>query len=479
MAELDAHIRHLNAADEKLVRFTIGKASMESLAVANRRDFEDLAQDVLRGPDLRNILGYYSRSPGSGFYICEYGGLFVGLIALDVPSTSSDAERTDGKSASEDASPIAVIRHLYVDEPYRSTGVQEDLLSHALRVAFEANPALRVVKAHQSPLHPYVRQCLQDASFTFEENTQKVGVLRWQLDILKDVPSLVENLEVFDWTDCVPSYADSWVDPRGAILAAVEKASAGTLQVVIDSIDTLCSDVGSVSETCKFLGELYARIRARPIPSRLILHATRPSKLVPLLSQPSFSPSFTQLIAHPPVLLTHLAKDYLTPPPPASRKAKFWSAFLPLSERTHDVDRLVYGASGEGAGSATEIVVEILIRGGEGSGRKRGIERELEGWTLVDGPCDLTKLESLRGLWGKKTIEEAAPDPTQNVSFNLNLTSSQQEQRAQVPLPYAHEGKRHDDDDENNVPNATPAIFYDPDSADDIDDDDPDEDLDI
>ena len=66
---------------------------------------------------------------------------------------------------------------------------------------------------------------------------------------------------------------------------------------------------------------------------------------------------------------------------------------------------------------------------------------------------------------------QAPPDPTQNLSFNVNLTPSQQESRARVPLPYAHEGK---------PPEIhTSSIIYDPDSADDIDDDDPDEDLDI
>jgi len=40
-------------------------------------------------------------------------------------------------------------------------------------------------------------------------------------------------------------------------------------------------------------------------------------------------------------------------------------------------------------------------------------------------------------------FHQAAPNPTQNVPFNLNLTPSQQESRAQVPLPYVHEGKYH------------------------------------
>lgn len=37
MVEPIARIRPFQASDDKLVRFTIGKATMESLAVANRR----------------------------------------------------------------------------------------------------------------------------------------------------------------------------------------------------------------------------------------------------------------------------------------------------------------------------------------------------------------------------------------------------------------------------------------------------------
>lgn len=35
---------------------------------------------------------------------------------------------------------------------------------------------------------------------------------------------------------------------------------------------------------------------------------------------------------------------------------------------------------------------------------------------------------------------QEAPDPTKNLSFNLSLTESQQASRAQVPLPYEHDG---------------------------------------
>jgi elongator complex protein 5 len=84
--------------------------------------------------------------------------------------------------------------------------------------------------------------------------------------------------------------------------------------------------------------------------------------------------------------------------------------------------------------------------------------------------------------------QNPAADPTTNLSFSLNLTPSQQAARAQVPLPYAHQGHLYTVLQPLKAdcvlliggdPKVQGAIYYDPDSADDIDDDDPDEDLDI
>lgn len=173
----------------------------------------------------------------------------------------------------------------------------------------------------------------------------------------------------------------------------------------------------------------------------------------------------------------------------------------------------MFGPGGEGSGSQ-ECAVEVLVRGGaDGAGRRRGVERVLEGWPFAaGGACELRELESLKSLWAKRPVFEVslgsilpiyigsgsvfgaqtqgAPDPTQNLSFNLNLTPEQQRSRAQVPLPYAHEGMVQvvtwpnvADVKSSGKPvgqTHTPAaILYDPDSADDLDDDDPDEDLDI
>ncbi|KAJ7492565.1 hypothetical protein FB451DRAFT_1551896 [Mycena latifolia] len=313
-----------------------------------------------------------------------------------------------------------------------------------------------------------------------------VGIIRQLLDDVKEHALLfcllhssllslqAPHVETYDLLDNVPGYNDNYVDPRQRIQAAVENAPSGPLDFIIDSVDTLSSDIGSVSETYKFLHELITLIRGRSSASRLIVHALSPSPLLPLLAQPGFSSSLTQVISHPPLLLVHLSTEYLTLPPPLSPEAKFWGIFLPVSERGEESERLIFGPGGEGTGGHDELVIEVIVRGdGEGS-RRRGVDRTLQGWSLTRGLCPLSELNALKSLWSRSVAEPTIVDPTQNVSFNLNLTPSQQNSRAQVPLPYVHEGKPVE-----KQPPVSAAIFYDPDSADDLDDDDPDEDLDI
>ncbi|PIL32016.1 hypothetical protein GSI_06720 [Ganoderma sinense ZZ0214-1] len=289
-----------------------------------------------------------------------------------------------------------------------------------------------------------------------------------------------DRILVVDKTASVPGYDDASHSEQDRVpglkkelLETIRSAPPGPLSVVIDSVDTLCSDIGSLSETARLLSEALALVREREGSSRLVLHALALSPLFPLLNQTRFSPSLTHLTAHPSALLMHLASAYLTPPPPLSPDEKFWGVFIPISERHYESEKLVFGPGGEGSGSPAEFVVEVLVRGGvDNAGRRRGTQRVLEGWSAALGsPCELHQLESLKALWSKKNVIEvqSAPDPTQDLSFNLNLTLEQQRSRSQVPLPYAHEGK----------PQAAGAILYDPDSADDLDDDDPDDDLDI
>jgi elongator complex protein 5 len=137
------------------------------------------------------------------------------------------------------------------------------------------------------------------------------------------------------------------------------------------------------------------------------LHIASPSPLIPLLTSSSLSSSLVHLITHPPKLISHLATSYLTLPPPASPPAKFWGIFIPISERDGESDRLVFGPGGDGGVlDIEELVVEVVLRGGEDSlGRRKRVERTLEGWSGHD-PCMLTELESLRHIWNRKPVDE-------------------------------------------------------------------------
>ncbi|KAI8995579.1 hypothetical protein BD414DRAFT_479937 [Trametes punicea] len=358
------------------------------------------------------------------------------------------------------------------------------LLSSAIAHPARNQHVLLLQSSSAQTCLPVLREVVKQAVERARETTVLFSFLYPPSSFIDDVsPAHPDRVLVVDRTDKIPGY-DGELDAKGhvaaslrsALLEPLRSAPAGALNVVIDSVDTLLSDIGSVSEAARLLSEFLSIVLERGGTSRLILHALAPCPILPILTQTRFSSSLTHLIAHPTALLTHLASAYLTPPPPLSAPEKFWSVFIPISERHYESERLVFGPGGEGSG-LQEFAVEVLVRGGaDSSGRRRGVERVFEGWSpSLGGPCELRELDSLKVLWSKKPASElpSAPDPTQNLSFNLNLTPEQQRSRAQVPLPYAHEGKT-----TAQAPSPA-AILYDPDSADDLDDDDPDEDLDI
>ncbi|KAK3104437.1 hypothetical protein FSP39_002012 [Pinctada imbricata] len=71
--------------------------------------------------------------------------------------------------------------------------------------------------------------------------------------------------------------------------------------------------------------------------------------------------------------------------------------------------------------------------------------------------------------------EDNSVDPTANLTFNLSLTDKEKEARSNVVLPYT---KQQEIDSQGNSPGEG-KIFYQPDEADDFDEEDPDDDLDI
>jgi hypothetical protein len=126
------------------------------------------------------ITTHYSRSPASGFWIIDYEDKFVGLIAIDA-SVEEDSSSKSKKSKAT-TSETATIRHFYVQEPYPTSGVQDDLLSHAVTHCFNLKSAIvQQINAPDSPLVPYVRKSLKEAGFILEKNTETVGVFGWKL----------------------------------------------------------------------------------------------------------------------------------------------------------------------------------------------------------------------------------------------------------------------------------------------------------
>jgi elongator complex protein 5 len=239
--------------------------------------------------------------------------------------------------------------------------------------------------------------------------------------------------------------------------------------LVVDSVETIASDFGSTAKTIGFLSSLLSSVKDRSPSARLVLHVnasllSEHADVLPMLLSSRLSPNLFHVIAHPPILLQHLSESYSTPLLPLSSPEKFWLVFTPFAARGPgmEAERLVFGSSGDG-GSGSEVVFEVLSQGGHESGgtsRKTtgGVDRALEGWK--DGvPCLLSDLTSLASLFKQSATlsevsffliflaqlahsdtQDATPDPTKNLPFNLGLTSKQQQQRAQVPLPYAHEG---------------------------------------
>jgi elongator complex protein 5 len=176
---------------------------------------------------------------------------------------------------------------------------------------------------------------------------------------------------------------------------------------VIDSVDTLASNIGTHTRTLTLISSILSLLRARTQPSRLVLHIddSLAPGLAPQLVQTRLSPSLAHLSVHPIALLKHVATTYLTPPPPLTPLERYWRIFAPIAARPAESERLVFGPEGTGCPSAREMIVDILMRGGGdasgANGRTRGAERVFEAWTEA-GACELSDLGALKDVYSRK-----------------------------------------------------------------------------
>jgi hypothetical protein len=123
---------------------------------------------------MRNPAGYYTRSgtAGRGLWLLDFGDKFIGLVALD--RESSDGEGNSGKGGD-----TATVRHLYVEEAYRSTEVQDDLLRHALGVAFGVPDVQRVV-LRSDGVQRYVDECAKRCALRAVDRGDAFGLRGWR-----------------------------------------------------------------------------------------------------------------------------------------------------------------------------------------------------------------------------------------------------------------------------------------------------------
>lgn len=75
------------------------------------------------------------------------------------------------------------------------------------------------------------------------------------------------------------------------------------------------------------------------------------------------------------------------------------------------------------------------------------------------------------------TTDDNQPDPTANLTFNLNLTDKEKKDRSRQVLPHIKIQNTPQEDETKSGGGG--QIFYEPDDADDFDEEDPDDDLDI
>ncbi|KIO19378.1 hypothetical protein M407DRAFT_246187 [Tulasnella calospora MUT 4182] len=299
--------------------------------------------------------------------------------------------------------------------------------------------------------------------------------------------SISQRTTMLDWTGYIPGYEDETTagnsNPQQPMLDAIEKNLEQPLTILIDSIDTFRSDIESTSSTCLFVGEILEALSKSQHPtSRLVLPIPSQSLLLPHLTSTSISQNLTLLVLHSPYLVAHLSQSYLTSPPldSAHPSDKFWSLFLPAAQRGEG-EKLVLSGEGGAYRKMHEGIVEVVIRGG-----RKGVERTLEGWRVKDageanqkieaclcGDLEVIKVAVVRaGASVARSSEATAEaDVTHGLSFNLGLTSSQAEAKSKVALPYTMAAQQ--------ASSTAAVIHYDPDSADDMDDEDPDEDLDL
>lgn len=159
-----------------------------------------------------------------------------------------------------------------------------------------------------------------------------------------------------------------------------------------------------------------------------------------------------------------------------------------LKERTHfETQAALTGFVPQDVFSYLTVTSNCVSKGGIAhiQWRKKSgkVSYESNGFIKNGEYLEVVPVSQLTGAV-EETVEEREEDmpldpkmdPTANLSFNLSLTDEQRKQKEDLVLPYIKAQQFEVTMDEEK---KTGLIYYDPDAADDFDDEDPDDDLDI
>lgn len=308
-------------------------------------------------------------------------------------------------------------------------------------------------------------------------------------------------------------------------------------QIYIDSLPHLCASSASSSSSSskltalRLVRTLLDRLSSTGAPSRLTLLLPDTSPLLRDLTRTNFSSTLTCLRLHAPTVLNRLAEEHLTKPPEDGDLAKpgnrTWSLLQRVEETWDDLadegstDWAVGGGGGGGG-----ALVELTVRKAHG-GSTKGMTRSLEALLMAEDRRSASvgrrnrvvgrRWQDMPGLGlslvkdtssaevamgqtdaaaggaqatsapvqqkqGDASMAAAAsqPHPSQaDTSFNLGLTAQQLASRASVPIPYVFDGSTRSASTAATGGGGAPVIHFEPGSEDDVDEDDPDEDLDF
>ncbi|OCF30640.1 hypothetical protein I316_07688 [Kwoniella heveanensis BCC8398] len=314
------------------------------------------------------------------------------------------------------------------------------------------------------------------------ESITLISVLHAPQDLLPldSSSSSSDRTSIIDLTDSIPGYSDkksgspNGFDSLGQLADKVVSSYQGG-QVFIDALDVLAEDY-SPSSAISFTRTLLKAIRNAKGPSRLVLLLEPSSPFYSHLIPPTFSPTLTLLSPHPPALVEHLSKSYLSPISSFPPSPNLWMILENATKRSIGAELAYRGEEGlevdpEWLGDG-KGVVQVLVR--KATGGIKGISRSLEALarsasTGSMGDRDQVQAKGNGEGLGVIPLEEildlnpfttpisgAGPGPglgtvdgqkpitshaELDLPFNLNLTDDQKRKRAAVPLPYAHEGE--------------------------------------